>query len=81
MNNSIQDAANYVLALKAISEGADTKSTIDAYDQEMLERGKREIEISIPAAIATHDVELFGDGPLARIGVGKPVEKGGESRL
>ena len=55
--------------MKKIRDGEDTKQVVDAYDAEMLERGTREIKISIPAAIATHSIELFGDGPLAKIGV------------
>ncbi|KAH8770261.1 hypothetical protein BGZ57DRAFT_1005928 [Hyaloscypha finlandica] len=69
VNNSIQEAANYVVAMKRIRDGEDTKQIIDAYDSEILERGSREIKISIPAAIAIHSIELFGDGPLAKIGV------------
>jgi len=69
--------------MKKIRDGEDTKQIIDAYDAEMLERGTREIEISMPAAIATHDVELFGDGPLAKIGVKQKdfKVKSEESRL
>ena len=55
--------------MKKIRDGADTEQVVDSYDAEMLERGSREIKISIPAAIATHSIELFGDGPLAKIGV------------
>jgi hypothetical protein len=49
----------------------------------MLERGSREIKISMPAAIATHSIELFGDGPLAKIGVKQKdfTPKAEESRL
>ncbi|KAN0122694.1 hypothetical protein V8E51_001020 [Hyaloscypha variabilis] len=61
-------AANFVVAMKRIKDGEDTKHIIDAYDAEMLERGTREIKISIPAAIAAHSIELFGDGPLQRLG-------------
>jgi hypothetical protein len=78
VNNSIQDAANYVIAMKKIRDGTDAKQIIDAYDSEMVARGTREIRISIPASIATHSVELFGDGPLAKIGVKQKAE---ESRL
>jgi 2-polyprenyl-6-methoxyphenol hydroxylase-like FAD-dependent oxidoreductase len=83
VNNSIQDAANYVVAMTKISIGESTKQTVDAYDSEMLERGAREIKISIPAAIATHSFELFGDGPLAKIGVKQKdfTPKAEESRL
>jgi hypothetical protein len=83
VNNSIQDAANYVVAMKKIRDGADTKKIVDAYDSEMLERGSREIRISLPAAIATHSVEVFGDGPLAKIGMKQKdfAPKTKESRL
>jgi hypothetical protein len=69
--------------MKKIRDGEDTKKIVDAYDSEMLERGSREIKISMPAAIATHSVELFGDGPLAKIGVKQKdfVPKAEESRL
>jgi len=51
------------------------KQIIDAYDSEMVARGTREIQISIPAAIAAHSVKLFGDGPLAKIGVKQKAEE------
>ena len=41
----------------------------------MVARGTREIQISIPAAIAAHSVKLFGDGPLAKIGVKQKAEE------
>jgi hypothetical protein len=69
--------------MKRIIDGEDTKQIVDAYDSEMLARGSREIEISMPAAIATHSIELFGDGPLAKIGVKQKefTPKAEESRL
>ena len=69
--------------MKKIRGGEDTKQIVDSYDGEMLARGTREIQISIPAAIATHSIELFGDGPLAKIGVKKKDSKpkAEESRL
>jgi hypothetical protein len=69
--------------MKRIRDGEDTKQIIDAYDSEILERGSREIKISIPAAIAIHSIELFGDGPLAKIGVKQKefTPKAEESRL
>jgi hypothetical protein len=69
--------------MKRIKGGEDTKHIIDAYDAEILERRTREIKISIPAAIATHSIELFGDGPLAKIGVKQKdfKVKAEESRL
>ncbi|KAE9381273.1 hypothetical protein N431DRAFT_457875 [Stipitochalara longipes BDJ] len=43
VNNSIQDAANFVVAIKKIRDGQDTKLIMEAYDAEILERGTREI--------------------------------------
>jgi hypothetical protein len=69
--------------MKRIRDGEDTRQIVDAYDSEMLERGSREIKISMPAAIATHSIELFGDGPLAKIGVKQKefIPNAEESRL
>jgi hypothetical protein len=69
--------------MKKIRDGEATKKIVKAYDAEILERGSREIKISMPAAIATHSVELFGDGPLAKIGVNQKdfTAKVEESRL
>lgn len=45
-----------------------------AYDKEVLKRGKKEIAISIPAAIASHNVELFTSGPLGKMGLKQKAE-------
>ncbi len=45
--------------MKKIRDGEDAKKIVDAYDFEMVERGSREIKISMPAAIDTHSVKLF----------------------
>ncbi|RAL58778.1 hypothetical protein DID88_009192 [Monilinia fructigena] len=46
LNNAIQDAANYIEAIKKINEGTSTAAeAISAYDAEVFERGKREINI------------------------------------
>ena len=69
LNNAIQDAANYVQAMKKIKSGGNMKEVIDAYDKETLERGKREVALSLAQTGASHKVEVFKQSPLAKIGI------------
>ncbi|KAA8576527.1 hypothetical protein EYC84_006636 [Monilinia fructicola] len=69
LNNAIQDAANYIEAIKKISEGiSSAAAAISAYDAEVLERGKREIHISAASSVATHDLNRFTQGPMFKMG-------------
>ncbi|APA06953.1 hypothetical protein SS1G_04377 [Sclerotinia sclerotiorum 1980 UF-70] len=73
LNNAIQDAANYVKAIRNINEGKiSSEEAISAYDLEVLERGKLEISISAASAVATHDIDCFNQGPLVKIGIKQP---------
>jgi 2-polyprenyl-6-methoxyphenol hydroxylase-like FAD-dependent oxidoreductase len=74
VNNAIQDAANFVDALVKIKDGASVEQVMAAYDDEILERGQREIALSITQTIASHSVETFVNGPLATIGLKQKVE-------
>ncbi|ESZ98412.1 hypothetical protein SBOR_1193 [Sclerotinia borealis F-4128] len=73
LNNAIQDAANYIEAIKKIRNGTSSAvEAISAYDNEVFERGKKEINISAASAVATHDVESFKQGPLYKMGIQQP---------
>jgi 2-polyprenyl-6-methoxyphenol hydroxylase-like FAD-dependent oxidoreductase len=69
LNNAIQDAANYVQAMKKIRSGENSQEIIDAYDKETLERGKREVALSLAQTDASHKVKVFKESPLAKIGI------------
>jgi 2-polyprenyl-6-methoxyphenol hydroxylase-like FAD-dependent oxidoreductase len=75
VNNAIQDAANYVDAMKKVRDGADMKEIMVAYDEEIVERGRREIALAIPQAMASHSVSAFAKGPLATIGLKQKIEE------
>ncbi|KAJ8070310.1 hypothetical protein OCU04_000690 [Sclerotinia nivalis] len=73
LNNAIQDAANYVEAIKKIKEGKISSiEAISAYDIEVFARGKLEINISAASAVAVHDIDSFKQGPLYKIGINQP---------
>lgn len=75
VNNAIQDASTYVEAMKKIGDGAAMAEVMAAYDEEILERGKREIALSIPQTIASHSVKIFANGPLAKIGLKQKADE------
>ena len=73
-NNAVQDAAHYVEAMKKVRDGQAMEDVMAAYDQEVLERGKREISISSTQSIASHNIGLFSSGPLATMGFKQKAE-------
>jgi hypothetical protein len=60
--------------MKKVRDGQAMEDVMAAYDQEVLERGKREIYISSTQSIASHNVELFSSGPLATMGLKQNAE-------
>jgi 2-polyprenyl-6-methoxyphenol hydroxylase-like FAD-dependent oxidoreductase len=72
LNNALQDAAEFVKAMKSVVAGEkQLKEAVDGYDKEVFERGVREIAISMKQAYATHDLNAFMQSPLAKAGMTK----------
>lgn len=72
LNNALQDAANLVGELKAITDGQ--KSLCDAvadYEKEMKERTLLEIPISVMQARMVHDWDALMDAPFFKHGMHK----------
>lgn len=73
-NNAIQDAVNYVEAMKKVRDGGDMEEIISAYDADVLDRGRKEIGVSLAQADSSHKVREFMKSPLAKIGIKKGVD-------
>ena len=71
LHYAIQDANNFVEACVKIQNGVSAKLAIDAYDQEVFERGSREIEISLKSSYAIHDYDALMNSPLVKVGMRK----------
>lgn len=67
---------HYVEAMKKVKDGIDMQDAISAYDEEILERGKKEIAVSLAQADASHKVREFLKSPLAKVGIKRGVEVG-----
>ncbi|KAI8235454.1 hypothetical protein K4K55_004263 [Colletotrichum sp. SAR 10_96] len=70
LNNALQDAGNLVKAITAVQEGRQTlAAAIDAYDAEVYQRGKREIEISEESMFGLHHYSAIKGSPIDRMGL------------
>lgn len=70
LNNALQDSANFVASLREVVSGkCGLKEAIDAYDAEMLERGTREMGISLKQTLFIHDWETVMQSPMVRLGM------------
>ena len=82
LNNGLQDAANYVEALKTVlqnhssssARAAALKEAIDAYDKEVLERGRTEIQISARQTRMSHHMNEFLQSPMGQFGTARMKE-------
>lgn len=61
-------------AVKRVRDGAIMEDVMVSYDEEILERGSREIAIAIPAMMASHSASTFANGPLAKMGLKQKTE-------
>ncbi|KAF3042653.1 hypothetical protein E8E12_005228 [Didymella heteroderae] len=76
LNNALQDASNFVSTLVSVSKGSATLAeAIQAYDDEVLERGQTEMEISLKQSYFIHDWETLMQSPMFKIGM-RQVKKG-----
>ena len=70
LNNALQDSANYVAALKRVVAGEEgLEEAIDAYDEEVLERGTLEMGISLKQTFFIHNWETLMQSPMVRMGM------------
>jgi hypothetical protein len=55
----------------AIRDGADAKTEIQAYDEEIVKRGGDEVETSVKSGRLIHDYEKFTNAPVLKQGYAK----------
>lgn len=76
LNNALQDASNFVSTIVSVSKGSATLAeAVQAYDDEVLERGQTEMEISLKQSYFIHDWETLMQSPMFKIGM-RQVKKG-----
>lgn len=69
LNNALEDAAHYVEAITSFLDGKQSLSdAINAYDAEVLARGKKEVDISFKQAIAFHHWDMIMESAMAKHG-------------
>jgi 2-polyprenyl-6-methoxyphenol hydroxylase-like FAD-dependent oxidoreductase len=74
LNNALQDASNFVAAMKrVVCGGRSLREEVDAYDEEMLERGKKEMEVSLKQTLFIHNWETVMQSPMVKIGMRQVV--------
>lgn len=70
LNNALQDAANFVAAIKSVVSGeAGLREAVDGFDAEVLERGKVEMEISLKQTMFIHDWDTLMQSPMVGMGL------------
>ncbi|KAJ4985309.1 hypothetical protein SVAN01_09160 [Stagonosporopsis vannaccii] len=76
LNNALQDASNFVSTIVSVSSGsASLAEAVQAYDDEVLERGQTEMDISLKQSYFIHDWETLMQSPMVKIGM-RQVKKG-----
>ncbi|CAN9297654.1 unnamed protein product [Alternaria alternata] len=82
LNNALQDAANFVAAMRKVhgspEQGQDLKQAVDEYDAEVLERGVLEMNISLKQTLFIHDWDTLMQSPMVKMGL-RQAEKGTQS--
>ncbi|KAF2668608.1 putative monooxygenase [Microthyrium microscopicum] len=69
LNHSIQDALNFVNAMKSVKDGQVTlEAGITTYDAEVVKRGADEVQTSVRSAILVHDYRKLMDAPVMKQG-------------
>ena len=71
-NHSVQDVLNLVSVLKKTElGGASRAEEIARYEEELIRRGKEEVQISVQTALTVHNWETLLESPLMRHGMTK----------
>jgi len=79
LNNALQDAANFVRAVKSVVAGErGVQHAIDEYDAEVLERGAREMSISLKQTLFIHNWETVMESPMVKMGMRQAGKEEGE---
>jgi 2-polyprenyl-6-methoxyphenol hydroxylase-like FAD-dependent oxidoreductase len=71
LNNALQDASNFVAAMKRIVGGEGMQKVVDEYDKEMLERGTAEMGVSLKQTLFIHNWETLMQSPMVKVGMRK----------
>jgi 2-polyprenyl-6-methoxyphenol hydroxylase-like FAD-dependent oxidoreductase len=80
LNNALQDAANFVSAMKdVVGNGRGLREAVDSYDKEVLERGTTEMGISLKQTLSIHNWETMMQSPLVKMGL-RQAGKEGETK-
>lgn len=70
MNNALQDSSNFVTAMISVAKGEKTLAdAIDAYDNEVLERGMLEMDISLKQTMFIHNWDTLMQSPMVKMGM------------
>ncbi|KAK7712577.1 hypothetical protein SLS64_004961 [Diaporthe eres] len=70
LNNALQDSSNFVAAMIHVDKGEKTLAdAIDAYDNEVLERGMLEMEISLKQTMFIHNWDTLMQSPMVKMGM------------
>jgi 2-polyprenyl-6-methoxyphenol hydroxylase-like FAD-dependent oxidoreductase len=69
LNNALQDASNFVEAMKRVVQGEKLEDEVSKYDEEMLERGMAEMGVSLKQTLFIHDWETLMQSPMVKIGM------------
>lgn len=78
-NSAIQDSSTFAAAIKEAASGVKSLSeAIKAYDEEVFERGTREMQISLTQTKSIHDWGKLMKSPMVKIGMHQ-VKKGDTS--
>ncbi|CAO2647494.1 Nn.00g084160.m01.CDS01 [Neocucurbitaria sp. VM-36] len=82
LNNALQDSANFVAALRKVVSGeVGLREAVQGYDDEVLERGRTEMGVSLRQTLFIHSWETLMQSPMVKMGmhqVGKEGGGGGE---
>ena len=75
-NNAIRDSERFVNAMLKVKAGEmSLAEAVSEYDEDVISRGRQEVEISRVQTVAFHDHARFLDSPVVKMGI-KPVATG-----
>lgn len=70
LNNALQDSANFVAALRKVKSGEmGLAQAVQEYDDEVLERGTLEMNISLKQTLFIHNWETLMQSPMVKMGM------------
>ncbi|KAJ4377550.1 hypothetical protein N0V83_000375 [Neocucurbitaria cava] len=70
LNNALQDSANFVAALRKVKSGeVGLAQAVQEYDDEVLERGTLEMNISLKQTLFIHNWETLMQSPMVKMGM------------